>query len=225
MKEITDLLMELKDEEYANFHRKLIPNILPEKVIGVRTPALRKLAKQISRENYCRDFLKELPHFYYDENQLHGFIISEIKDFDACMEELEAFLPFIDNWATCDQTSPKIFKKRKEDLLPYIRKWLDSEHTYTIRFGIGMLMQHFLDEDFLPEYLAMVSGIQSEEYYVNMEIAWYMATALAKQWDATIPYIEQGKMDVWVHNKTIQKARESYRITKEQKEYLKGLKR
>ena len=225
MKEITDLLMELKDEEYANFHRKLIPNILPEKVIGVRTPALRKLAKQISRENYCRDFLKELPHSYYDENQLHGFIISEIKDFDACMEELEAFLPFIDNWATCDQTSPKIFKKRKEDLLPYIRKWLDSEHTYTIRFGIGMLMQHFLDEDFLPEYLAMVSGIQSEEYYVNMEIAWYMATALTKQWDATIPYIEQGKMDVWVHNKTIQKARESYRITQEQKEYLKGLKR
>ncbi|MGN0494868.1 MAG: DNA alkylation repair protein [Lachnospiraceae bacterium] len=225
MKEITDLLMELKDEEYANFHRKLIPNILPEKVIGVRTPALRKLAKQISRESYCRDFLKELPHSYYDENQLHGFIISEIKDFDACMEELEKFLPFIDNWATCDQTSPKIFKKRKEDLLPYIRKWLDSEHTYTIRFGIGMLMQHFLDEDFLPEYPAMVSGIQSEEYYVNMEIAWYMATALAKQWDATIPYIEQGKMDVWVHNKTIQKARESYRITQEQKEYLKGLKR
>lgn len=225
MKEITDLLMELKDEEYANFHRKLIPNILPEKVIGVRTPALRKLAKQISKESYCRDFLKELPHSYYDENQLHGFIISEIKDFDACMEELEKFLPFIDNWATCDQTSPKIFKKRKEDLLPYIRKWLDSEHTYTIRFGIGMLMQHFLDEDFLPEYLAMVSGIQSEEYYVNMEIAWYMATALAKQWDATIPYIEQGKMDVWVHNKTIQKARESYRITQEQKEYLKGLKR
>lgn len=225
MKEITDLLMELRDEEYANFHRKLIPNILPEKVIGVRTPALRKLAKQISRESFCRDFLKELPHSYYDENQLHGFIISEIKDFDACMEELEAFLPFIDNWATCDQTSPKIFKKRKEDLLPYIPKWLDSEHTYTIRFGIGMLMQHFLDEDFLPEYLAMVSGIQSEEYYVNMEIAWYMATALAKQWDATIPYIEQGKMDVWVHNKTIQKARESYRITQEQKEYLKGLKR
>lgn len=225
MKEITDLLFELKDEEYASFHRKLIPNIAPEKVIGVRTPALRKLAKQISRESYCRDFLKELPHSYYDENQLHGFIISEIKDFDVCMEELEAFLPFIDNWATCDQTSPKIFKKRKEDLLPYIYKWLDSDHTYTIRFGIGMLMQHFLDESFKPEYLDMVSGIQSEAYYVNMEIAWYMATALAKQWNATLPYIEQGKMDVWVHNKTIQKARESYRITKEQKEYLKGFKR
>lgn len=225
MKEITDLLMELKDEEYANFHRKLIPNIPPEKVIGVRTPVLRKLAKRISRESFCKDFLNELPHSYYDENQLHGFIISDIKDFDVCIEELETFLPFIDNWATCDQTSPKIFKKRKEDLLPYIYKWLDSDHTYTIRFGIGMLMQHFLDEAFATEYLDMVSGIQSEEYYVNMEIAWYMATALAKQWDATIPYIEQGKMDVWVHNKTIQKARESYRITKEQKEYMKGLKR
>lgn len=225
MKEITDLLMELKDEEYANFHRKLIPNIPPEKVIGVRTPVLRKLAKRISRESFCKDFLNELPHSYYDENQLHGFIISDIKDFDVCIEELETFLPFIDNWAICDQTSPKIFKKRKEDLLPYIYKWLDSDHTYTIRFGIGMLMQHFLDEAFATEYLDMVSGIQSEEYYVNMEIAWYMATALAKQWDATIPYIEQGKMDVWVHNKTIQKARESYRITKEQKEYMKGLKR
>lgn len=225
MKEITDLLMKLKDEEYAGFHRKLIPNIAPEKVIGIRTPVLRKLAKQVSREAYCKDFLKELPHWYYDENQLHGFIISDIKDFNVCMEELEAFLPFIDNWATCDQTSPKIFKKRKDDLLPYIHKWLDSDHTYTIRFGIGMLMQHFLDEAFKPEYLDMVSGIQSEEYYVNMEIAWYMATALAKQWDATIPYIEQEKMDVWVHNKTIQKARESYRITKEQKEYLKGFRR
>lgn len=225
MKAITDSLMELKDEEYAGFHRKLIPNIPPEKVIGVRTPALRKLAKQISRESFCRDFLEELPHFYYDENQLHGFIVSDIKDFDECIEKLEAFLPYIDNWATCDQTSPKIFKKRKEDLMPYIYKWLESNHTYTIRFGIGMLMQHFLDEEFSTEYLDMVSGIQSEEYYVNMEIAWYMATALAKQWDATIPYIEQRKMDVWVHNKTIQKARESYRITKEQKEYLKGLKR
>ena len=225
MKEIIDLLMELKDEEYGIFHRRLVPNLEPEKIIGVRTPVLRKLAKQISRESYCEEFLMELPHTYYEENQLHGFILSEMKDFDECIQKLQVFLPFIDNWATCDQTSPKIFKKRKTDLLPYITKWLQSEHTYTIRFGIGMLMQHFLDEDFSPDYLCMVSGIRSEEYYVNMEIAWYMATALAKQWDATVPYIEEGRMDKWVHNKTIQKSRESYRITAEQKEYLKEFKK
>lgn len=224
MREITESLLKLKDEEYAAFHRKLIPNIEPERVIGVRTPALRKLAKQVRKEPYAGDFLKELPHDYYEENQLHGFMVSEMRDFDECIGELELFLPYMDNWATCDQTSPKIFKKHKKELLPYIRKWLVSNHTYTIRFGIGMLMQHFLDEDFEPIYLDMVSGISSEEYYVNMEIAWYMATALAKQWDAAIPYIEQRKMSKWVHNKTIQKARESYRITKEQKEYLKSLK-
>ena len=225
MEYIVNLLKEQSEEKFADFQRNLMPTVAPEKILGVRTPAVRKLAKQVLKEDVCQAFLEELPHTYFDENQLHGFIISEMKDFDACIRELERFLPYVDNWATCDQTSPKIFKKRAEDALPLIESCLESEHTYTKRFGIGMLMQHFLDERFESKYLDMVSGIRSEEYYVNMEIAWYMATALAKQWEATIPYIELGKMDKWVHNKTIQKARESYRITPEQKAYLKTLKR
>lgn len=225
MREITERLFSMKDEEYANFHRRLIPTVRPEAVIGVRTPVLRKLAKEISGWDSCQTFLTELPHTYYEENQLHGFILSEIKDFDACIAQLETFLPYMDNWATCDQTSPKVFKKEKKRLLPYISKWLASGDTYTVRFGIGMLMQHFLDEDFEPKYLDWVSAIHSEEYYVNMEIAWYMATALTKQWDTTIGYIEQGKLEKWVHNKTIQKARESYRVPKDRKEYLKSLKK
>lgn len=220
MREIQILLNENKDEKYAEFQRKLIPGIAPETIIGVRTPTLRKIAKQIVKEDFSEAFLEECPHELFEENQLHGFIISDRKDFEHCIRELERFLPFIDNWATCDQTSPKVFKKHKDELLPYIRKWLCAEHIYTVRFAIGMLMQHYLDEDFKPEYPAMVSGVKSEEYYINMEIAWYMATALAKQWDAAIPYIETKKMDKWVHNKTIQKALESYRITDTQKNYL-----
>lgn len=224
MDKIIQMLMEEQDMEYAQFHRRLVPTIEPESIIGVRTPILRKMAKKIAKDSICQDFLKELPHKYYEENQLHGFIISEIKTFENCIEELEIFLPYINNWATCDQTSPKIFKKNKDRLLPYINKWISSDECYTVRFAIGMLMQHFLDDDFKPEYLEMVSQVKSEEYYVNMEIAWYMATALAKQWDFTIVYIEEKKMDKWVHNKTIQKARESNRITNEQKEYLNELK-
>ena len=224
MDKIIQMLMEEQDMEYAQFHRRLVPTIEPESIIGVRTPILRKMAKQISNDSICQEFLNELPHKYYEENQLHGFIISEIKTFENCIEELENFLPYINNWATCDQTSPKIFKKNKDRLLPYINKWISSDECYTVRFAIGMLMQHFLDDDFKPEYLEMVSQVKSEEYYVNMEIAWYMATALAKQWDFTIVYIEEKKMDKWVHNKTIQKARESNRITNEQKEYLNELK-
>lgn len=224
MDKIIQMLMEEQDMEYAQFHRRLVPTIEPESIIGVRTPILRKMAKQIVKDSICQDFLKELPHKFYEENQLHGFIISEIKTFENCIEELENFLPYINNWATCDQTSPKIFKKNKDRLLPYINKWISSDECYTVRFAIGMLMQHFLDDDFKPEYLEMVSQVKSEEYYVNMEIAWYMATALAKQWDFTIVYIEEKKMDKWVHNKTIQKARESNRITNEQKEYLNELK-
>lgn len=224
MDKIIQMLMEEQDMEYAQFHRRLVPTIEPESIIGVRTPILRKMAKQISKDSICQEFLNELPHKYYEENQLHGFIISEIKTFENCIEELEIFLPYINNWATCDQTSPKIFKKNKDRLLPYINKWISSDECYTVRFAIGMLMQHFLDDDFKPEYLEMVSQVKSEEYYVNMEIAWYMATALAKQWEFTIVYIEEKKMDKWVHNKTIQKARESNRITKEHKEYLNELK-
>jgi 3-methyladenine DNA glycosylase AlkD len=213
-----------QDNKYAEFQRKLQPTLKPETIIGVRTPALKIMAKQINKSDYRNEFLAELPHTYFEENQLHGFIISEITDFGNCIYELEKFLPHIDNWATCDQTSPKIFKKHKEELLPYIYKWLKSDHVYTVRFAIGMLMQHFLDDDFKEEYIDKVTSIKSEEYYINMEIAWYMATALAKQWTATIPYLENNIMDKWVHNRTIQKARESYRITDEQKEYLKTLK-
>jgi 3-methyladenine DNA glycosylase AlkD len=225
MEFITAQLKENQDETYRDFMSRLIPTVAPEKVLGVRTPALRAMAKQLKNDERSRQFLEELPHTYFEENQLHGFLISESRDFETCICELEKFLPFMDNWATCDQTSPKEFKKHRKELVPYIEKWLRSPHTYTVRFAIGMLMQHFLDEDFKPEYLEMVSGIRSEEYYINMEIAWYMATALAKQWDAAIPYLEQGKMEKWVHNRTIQKARESYRITEEQKAYLKTLKK
>lgn len=224
MEKIRKLLMEYQDVKYKEFQSKLIPGVFPEKVIGVRTPILRKMAKELEKRE-AELFLSELPHQYFEENQLHGFILSEMKNFEECVEKLEIFLPYVDNWATCDQTSPKVFKKHKEALLPYIQRWLESKHTYTVRFGIGMLMQHFLDEDFKPEYLQMVTAIRSEEYYINMEIAWYMATALAKQWDAAIPYIENQVMEPWTHNKTISKAVESYRITDNQKAYLKTWKR
>lgn len=222
MNQIQKLLFEQQDQTYQAFQSKLIPEIAPETVIGVRTPILRKMAKEFEASQ--RDeFLSELPHTYFEENQLHGFILSELKSFEECVDKLEKFLPYVDNWATCDQTSPKVFKKNKEKLLRYIQKWLKSSHIYTVRFGIGMLMQHFLEEDFQPEYLQMVTSVYSEEYYINMEIAWYMATALAKQWDAAIPYLEESVMEKWTHNKTISKAVDSYRITKEQKDYLRTL--
>ncbi len=227
MDAILELLREHQDEPYADFQSRLIPTVARETVLGVRTPVLRSMAKKLYKDEQCkcREFFGELPHAYFEENQLHGFLISEIREFDRCIGELERFLPYINNWATCDQTSPKVFRKHKKELLPYIRNWLDSEHAYTVRFAIGMLMQHYLDEDFQPDYLDWATGIRSEEYYINMEIAWYMATALAKQWDAAIPCLEENRMDKWVHNRTIQKARESYRITQEQKEYLRTLKR
>ncbi len=221
---ITELLRENSDEKYAKFQSRLIPTVPTDMIIGVRTPVLRKLAKVFKKDERSADFLRELPHAYFDENQLHGFIISEISDFGECLTALEQFLPYIDNWATCDQTSPKCFKKHKAELLPLIQKWLKSEHTYTVRFAIGMLMQYYLNENFKPEYAELVVGVKSDEYYINMEIAWYMATALAKQWDAVIPYLENAAMDKWTHNQTIKKARESCRITLEQKEYLKSLK-
>ncbi|MBE6009166.1 MAG: DNA alkylation repair protein [Lachnospiraceae bacterium] len=222
--EIRETLFSLQDEPYREFQVKLIPSIRPETMIGVRTPVLRKLAKELSKDPGIDEFLQDLPHRYFDENQLHAFLISEIKAFDKCMEQTEKFLPFINNWATCDQLSPKVFKKHRQDLLPHIRVWIKSKETYTVRFGIGMLMQHFLDEDFDLAYPELVSKIRSEEYYINMMIAWYFATALAKQYDAVLPYIEQKKLAPWTHNKAIQKARESYRVTQEQKDYLKSLK-
>jgi 3-methyladenine DNA glycosylase AlkD len=222
MKSILEQLLANQDEPYAAFQRKLLPTVDSSTIIGVRTPVLRSMAKETKKDGRASAFLADLPHTYFEENQLHGFLISDMTDFQECILALERFLPYIDNWATCDQTSPKVFKQHKEDLLPHIYVWLDSNHVYTVRFAIGMLMQHFLDDDFKEEYIKTVAGIQSDEYYVNMEVAWYMATALAKQWNTVIPYIEGQKMGKWVHNRTIQKARESYRITGEQKAYLRG---
>ena len=224
MEKIENELFKLQDKKYQEFQAKLIPTRNPNTIIGVRTPELRKYAKDLLKNNEYKEFLKELPHKYFDENQLHAFIISGIKDYDECINYVNQFLPYIDNWATCDQMSPKIFKKNHDILLKEIKNWIKSKETYIIRFGIGMLMQLFLDEDFNPEYLEWVSNIESKEYYVNMMIAWYFATALAKKYVVTISYIENKKLDVWCHNKTIQKAIESYRITPEQKEYLKSLK-
>lgn len=222
--EIRDELFRMQDKKYRDFQSKLIPTVEQSVVIGVRTPDLRKFAKQIAKREDADEFLKTLPHTYFDENQLHGFVISEIKDFNRCVEEVSRFLPFVDNWATCDQLSPKIFKKHRQELLYFIREWITSDHTYTVRFGVGMLMQHFLDEDFDLAYPEMVSLIRSQEYYINMMTAWYFATALAKQYEAVLPFIEGKKLDAWTHNKAIQKSVESSRITPEQKEYLKSLK-
>lgn len=223
--QILDKLFDLKNETYAEFQSKLLPNIKREKIIGVRVPEMRKLAKEYFKNEESKIFLNDLPHEYYDENLLHGMLISEIKDYDECINELEKFLPFIDNWAVCDTISPKVFKNNKEKLIEKIKIWISSKETYVCRFGILMLMKHFLDDDFKSEYLEIVANIKSDEYYVNMMIAWLFATALSKHWDETIIYLENKKLGTPVHNKTIQKARESYRITARQKEYLKGLKR
>ena len=221
--EIIKRLNALQDTKYRDFQSKLIPDTKAE-FIGVRTPELRKLAKELIKEGKTDNFLSVLPHKYFDENQLHAFIISGIKDFDMCVKEVERFLPYVDNWATCDQMSPKVFKKEKKALLPYINKWLKSGKTYTVRFGMGMLMQHFLGEDFAVEYAEKVACVKSDEYYIKMMQAWYFATALAKNYDEVLPFIENKTLEKWTHNKTIQKSIESYRITDEQKAYLKTLK-
>ena len=223
MNNIEKDLFKLQDKEYKEFQSKLVPNINPDNIIGIRTPDLRNYAKELFRSNNYNPFLEELPHHYYEENLLHFFIISMIKDFDECLKRVIEFLPYIDCWPVCDQASPKCFSKNHDKLLPYIKKWLKSKETYTIRFGIRMMMNEYLDKDFKPEYLELVSKVKSNEYYVNMMIAWFFATALAKQYTSTIPYIENNKLDTWTHNKTIQKAIESYRITEEQKYYLRRL--
>ena len=222
--EIRNRLFELQDTKYRDFQSGLIPGVETDAFIGVRTPELRKLAKEFAKNKEIGEFLEELPHKYFDEDQLHAFIISGEKDYEKALGELSAFLPYVNNWATCDQMSPKVFKKQKKELLPEIDKWLKSDKTYTVRFAIGMLMEHFLDEDFDISYPEKVAVIRSEEYYINMMIAWYFATALAKQYDEILPFIEGKRLDTWTHNKAIQKAVESYRITQEQKGYLKTLK-
>ena len=222
---ILERLFSLRDHEYAVFQARLTPGVPVERFIGVRVPDVRRLAKELNKEGSYSDFLKELPHRYYDENMLHGLLISEIRDYGQCIDEVERFLPYIDNWAVCDTISPKVFRKNKSQLIDKIQEWSVSKHTYTCRFGIEMLMSHFLDEDFRLQYLEIPAVVKSEEYYVNMMLAWFYATALAKQWDATLPYLEKNRLDIWVHNKTIQKARESYRITPERKELLRAMKR
>ena len=221
--DITAQLFALQDKAYADFQSKLLPTVKREAVIGVRTPDLRKMAKQICKTPAAQEFMQALPHRYFDENQLHAFILSEEKDFNICIANLEQFLPYVDNWATCDQLSPRCFKKHTTELLPYVRKWMRSKHTYTKRFGICTLMRYFWDEAFRPEYLEWVASIKSDEYYIRMMQAWFFATALAKQWDATLPYIQQQRMEKETHNKTIQKAVESFRIADEQKALLKTL--
>lgn len=221
MTELQRRMFELQDLKYRDFHSRLMPGVDKDKIIGIRTPVLKKFAKEYMKEPGWKQFLRELPHKYYEEDNLHMILIGSIKDYDTCMAELKNMLPYIDNWATCDFPTPRIFEDHKEDVLKEIDSFLASNYTYTVRYGIGLLMRLFLDDDFRPEYPEKVAAVHSDEYYINMMIAWYFATALAKQWEAVVPYIEEHRLDDWVHRKTIQKAVESYRITDEQKAYLK----
>ena len=221
---VYERLSKFKDNEYREFQSKLVPNISKDTILGVRTPDMRNIAKEVFGTKEGNDFLKKLPHKYYEENLVHFFLIAMIKDFDECIKETERFLPYIDCWPVCDQSSPKVFKKKHEELLPYIKKWIDSDHVYTARFGMRMLMNEFLDKDFKPEYLKWVCAKKGEDYYLKMMVAWYFATALAKQYDASIVYFEKRKLDEWCHKKAIQEAIEGYRVSDEHKDYLRSLK-
>lgn len=231
---IFEVLNKYADDKYKEFQAKLVPNIPPETIIGVRTPDMRTVAKEVFNSPKKDDFLKELPHKYYEENLVHFFILSMIKDFDECVKAVEDFLPYVDCWPVSDQASPKSFKKNHDKLLPYIKKWISSNHVYTARFGMRMLMNEFLGDDFDPEYPEIVSsktrdakGVPAEasnDYYLRMMVAWYFATALAKNYDETVTFIEERKLDEWSHRKAIQKAIESFRVTDEHKEYLRSLK-
>jgi 3-methyladenine DNA glycosylase AlkD len=216
-------LLKLQDTGYRKMQVTTIPTVDADSIIGVRTPALRNLAKELSKRDDISLFLNELPHKYFEENQLHAFILSGMKDALSCIKLVDVFLPYVDNWATCDQMSPKVFKRHREELLGHIKEWIKSEETYTVRFGVKMLMDHFLDDDFDPGYPHMVAKLRSDEYYVNMMIAWYFATALAKQYERVLPYIEEKRLDDWTHNKAIQKSIESRRIPNERKTYLRSL--
>ncbi len=218
---IRERIMEFKDEGYREFQSKLVPNISPDTIVGVRTPDMKKIAKEFFGTPEGEKFLKELPHELYEENLIHIFMVSMIKDFDECVEALETFLPYVDCWPVCDQSSPGVFKKHHEELLPLIKKWIASEHVYTARYGLRMLMNEFLDTDFKEEYLELAASKQGEDYYLKMMVAWYFATALAKQYDAAVKYIEERRLEPWIHKKSIQKAVESFRVSDEHKEYLK----
>lgn len=219
---VYERLLAVKDPEYREFQAKLVPNIDPATIIGVRTPDMRNIAKEVAKSLEKETFLKELPHKYYEENLVHFFVIAQIKDFDECVKAVEDFLPYVDCWPVSDQATPKSFKKNHNNLLPYIKKWIASDHVYTARFGIRMLMNEFLGDEFKDEYAQMVAEKKGEDYYLKMMVAWYFATALAKNYDETVKYIENHCLDEWVHKKAIQKAVESFRVTDEHKEYLKS---
>lgn len=218
-----DRLTEVRDEAYREFQVKLVPNIPPETILGVRTPQLRTIAKEVFESPDREEFLSSLPHLYYEENLIHFFVLAMIRDFDACIQGVEAFLPYVDCWPVSDQATPKVFRKNHQKLLPYVEKWIASEHVYTARFGLRMLMSEYLDADFRAEYLELAASKKGRDYYLRMMVAWYFATALAKQYDATIPYFENRRLEEWVHRKAIQKAVESYRVTDAHKQYLKTL--
>ena len=218
-------LFAAQDLKYRDFQAKFVPTVDPAAVIGVRTPDMRAIAKEVFARPDRGRFLAELPHRYYEENLVHFFVLAGIRDFDECVQTVEAFLPYVDCWPVSDQATPRSFKKNHPKLLPYVRRWIASDHVYTARFGLRMLMNEFLDADFREEYLALAASAQGEDYYLKMMVAWYFATALAKQYDAALPYLEEGRLDPWTHNKSIQKALESYRVSEEHKEYLRGLKR
>ena len=216
-------LLSYQDEKYKEFQSKLVPNIDKKTIIGVRTPQIRNIVKEIFGTEEATIFLQSLPHQYYEENLIHFFLISKIKDFNDCIKETERFLPYINCWPVCDQATPLVFKKNHDRLLPFVKKWINSDHIYTARFGIRMLMSEFLNDDFKDEYLELVSSKKGDDYYLKMMIAWFFATALAKQYKATIKYIENNSLNPWIHKKAIQKAIESYRVSDEHKEYLKKL--
>ena len=221
---VYEILLQKKESEFRELTIKNVPNISKESIIGVRTPFMRQIAKELFGTKEAQEFLKVLPHKYFEENLIHFFLISLIKDFDECIKEVENFLPFVDCWCVSDQSSPKVFKKNHQKLLPFIKKWIASDHVYTARFGIRILMNEFLDEDFQTEYLELVSAKKGDDYYLKMMIAWYFATALAKRYDESVKFIENKKLDKWTHNKAIQKAIESFRVSDEHKQYLKTLK-
>ena len=225
MTQIQKDLFAMQEGSYKAFHCRLIPTVPENTIIGVRVPLLRSYAKRLVSRGLAETFMMQLPHTYYEENMLHGLLISGLNDFSVCVEEVNKLLPYVDNWAVCDSIRPKCFLKHHHLLLPEIEKWLSSKHPYTVRFGIEMLMVHFLGQDFQVSFLKRVGAVSSDEYYVNMMIAWYFATALAKQWETTIPYFQENRLTGWIHNKAIQKALESYRIAPQKKTVLKTLRR
>ena len=223
MNQVYEMLLKVKDDNYKEFQSKLVPNISKDSILGVRTPEMREIAKEVFNSSFKDEFLNDIPHKYYEENIIHMFVVSLIKDFDECIKELDKFLKYVDCWPVSDQASPKCFKKNHDKLLPVVKRWILSSHIYTSRFGMRILMNEYLDKDFKEEYLELVSSVKGDDYYLKMMQAWYFATALAKQYDSTIKYIENHKLDDWVHKKSIQKAIESFRVSDEHKEYLKTL--